>query len=282
MTRAAAARLDGAEDEPRVLIVDDAQSSRRALRAALTRYGYAVFDAATGEEALRVVARVHPDLVILEFVLPDLSAIEVTRRLRAWSNVPIVILSAHDDEQATVAALDAGAEDYVTKPFRTGELLARLRVAMRRRAWPAPGAVIRVGDLVVDVTHRRVTMGLRYIALTPVEYALLKTLALAAGRALAPRQLLREIWGPECAPDLNVLRVSVNKLRHKLEPDPARPSYILTDARVGYRLDAPPSLLGNPARINPRRRPVTPPDATHGRVRARRVPRPQGDATCHV
>jgi len=262
-------------DGPRVLIVDDEPLIRRALRTALTRHGYTVFEASTGEEALRVVAQVHPDLVTLEFALPDLDAIELIRRLRARSNVPVVVVCADRVQQEETAALDAVGVDYVTQPFRVSELLTRLRVVMRRQAVPAHGTVIQTGNLAIDVAHRRVTMGRRYITLTPVEYTLLKTLALAAGTVLSHRELLRETWGPEREQDLNLLRVSVNKLRHKVEPDPARPSYILTEARVGYRLAASPAPRGQTASIDPGRRPARPPAAARGRRRRHGVASPK-------
>jgi two-component system KDP operon response regulator KdpE len=217
---------------------------------------------------------VRPDLVILEFMLPDLNAIELIYRLRAWSKIPIVILSAHDTEPDKINALDAGAEDYIIKPFRTGELLARLRVALRRQtSAAASSAIVQVGDLVVDVAHRHVTIGRRSIALTPVEYSLLKTLALADGRVCAHQELLRAVWGPEREHDLNSLRVSVNRLRQKLEPDPARPYYIVTDTRVGYRLGAPSSALGKRATVNPGLRPGMTPDAFHENAHMDRLPR---------
>jgi len=179
---------------------------------------------------------VHPDLVILDLGLPDLDGLDVIRRMREWSSTPIVVLSVRDREGQKVAALDAGADDYLTKPISTLELLARMRAALRHAARSGTESAIVTGALTVDVVRRRVTAGDREVALTPVEYALLKALALSAGSVLMHRHLLREVWGPAYEQDLNLLRVSVSKLRHKVESDPARPQYILTEAGVGYRL----------------------------------------------
>lgn len=224
---------------PRVLVVDDEEPIRRLLRASLAARGYRVFEASTGEEALAAASALHPDLVILDLGLPDLDGLDVIRRLREWSSMPIVILSVRDREEHKVAALDAGADDYLTKPFSTLELLARMRAALRHASPTGAEPVIVTGALTVDVVRRRVTVGDRDVALTPVEYALLKALALSAGKVLIHRHLLREVWGPAYEQDLNLLRVSVSKLRHKVESDPARPQYILTEVGVGYRLRVP-------------------------------------------
>ena len=224
------------DEGPRVLVVDDERAIRRFLRASLTANGYHVFEASTAQQGLEAAANVRPDLIILDLGLPDLDGIDVTRQLREWSKVPIVILSVRGQDADKIAALDAGADDYLTKPFSTGELLARMRVAIRHAAEPADAPVITTGDLVVDVAHRRITLAGREVSLTPIEYALLKTLALNAGKVLIHRHLIREVWGLGYDQDANLLRVSISKLRHKIEPDPARPQYIITEPGVGYRL----------------------------------------------
>ena len=224
---------------PRVLVVDDELAIRRFLRASLSAQGYQIFEAASGEHALQAAAADRPDLVILDLGLPDLDGVEVTRRLREWSKVPVIILSVRGHEQDKIAALDAGADDYLTKPFGIGELLARMRVAMRHGAQPADEPVVTVGDLTVDVARRLTAVAGREIALTPVEYSLLRTLAVHAGRVLTHGQLLREVWGPGYVRDGNLLRVNISKLRHKIEPEPGRPRYIVTEPGVGYRLRVP-------------------------------------------
>lgn len=226
-------------DGPRILVVDDELAIRRFLRVSLTAHGYHALEAQRGQEALEAAAELRPDLIILDLSLPDLDGIEVTRRLREWSRTPIVILSVRGQDDDKIAALDAGADDYLTKPFSTGELLARIRVALRHAAAPAEDAVIIAGDLVVDIAHRAVTVGGRPVSLTPIEYSLLKALAVHAGKVLIHRHLMHEVWGPGYDPDTNLLRVNVSKLRHKIEPNPARPRYILTEPGVGYRLRLP-------------------------------------------
>jgi len=221
---------------PRVLVVDDEQAIRRFLRASLTSQGYRIFEAASAREGVGAAAAVRPDLIILDLGLPDEDGVAVTRRLREWSKVPILILSVRGQDEDKIAALDAGADDYLTKPFSMGELLARMRVAMRHAAQPADEPVVTVGELVVDVARRVVTVGGREVALTPVEYSLLKTLAAHVGRVMTHGQLLREVWGSGYASDGNLLRVNISKLRHKIEADPARPQYIVTEPGVGYRL----------------------------------------------
>jgi two-component system, OmpR family, KDP operon response regulator KdpE len=221
---------------PRVLVVDDERAIRRLLRATLTAHGYHVFEASSAHEGLEAAASLRPDLIILDLGLPDADGINVTRQLREWSKVPIVVLSVRAGDADKIAALDAGADDYLTKPFSAGELLARMRLAVRHAARPADEPVIATGDLVVDVAHRVVTLAGREISLTPIEYLLLKTLALSAGKVLLHRHLLREVWGPGYDQDANLLRVNISKLRHKIEADPARPRYLITEPGVGYRL----------------------------------------------
>ena len=226
------------EEGPRILVVDDERAIRRFLRVSLTAQGYRVMEAATAREAEEAAAAQHPDLIILDLSLPDTDGIEVTRRLREWSSTPIVVLSVRGQDEDKIAALDAGADDYLTKPFSTGELLARIRVALRHAAHPAGDPVVTVGDLVVDVARRMVTVSGREVPLTPIEYSLLKVLALHAGKVLIHRHLMQEVWGAGYDPDTNLLRVNISKLRHKVEPDPARPHYIITEPGVGYRLRA--------------------------------------------
>ncbi len=223
-------------DGPRILVVDDERAIRRFLRVSLGAHGYHVFEAATAQQGLEATATVRPDLIILDLGLPDLDGVDVTRQLREWSKVPIVVLSVRGHDEDKIAALDAGADDYLTKPFSTGELLARIRVAMRHAAREAEEPVITTGELIVDLSHRLVKLAGREIALTPIEYLLLKTLALHAGKVLIHRHLLRDVWGPGYDHDANLLRVNISKLRHKIESDPARPQYILTEPGVGYRL----------------------------------------------
>jgi len=224
----------------RVLVVDDEVAIRRFLRVSLAARGYSVLEAATARQAMEVAAAEQPEIVILDLNLPDTDGIEVTRRLREWSSVPIIVLSVRGQDEDKIAALDAGADDYLTKPFSTGELLARIRVALRHAARTADEPIITVGDLVVDVARRIVTVSGREISLTPIEYAVLKALALHAGKVLIHRYLMQEVWGPGYDPDTNLLRVNISKLRHKIEADPARPRYIVTEPGVGYRLRAAP------------------------------------------
>jgi two-component system, OmpR family, KDP operon response regulator KdpE len=224
--------------EPRVLVVDDEPQILRALETTLRAAGYAVETAATGEDALVRTAVRPPDAMILDLVLPGKSGIDVTRELRAWTQLPIVILSAVGEEREKVEALDAGADDYVTKPFGLDELLARLRAALRR-AGPPGEPVLRIGDLEVDLDRRLVRMDGRTVQLTPIEYDLLALLARNEGKLLTHRTILREVWGPAYADESHYLHVHVSHLRRKLEPDPARPRYIVTEPGAGYRLLAP-------------------------------------------
>ncbi|MFN8381902.1 MAG: response regulator [Anaerolineales bacterium] len=223
------------ETGQRVLVVDDETSIRRYLRAALTAQGLTVYEASDGQEALNAVLTHRPDLIILDLGLPDIDGIEVTRRLREWSQTPIIILSVREAEQDKIAALDAGADDYLTKPFGTGELLARMRVVMRRQITSINEPIFTTGKLTLDFSHRLVTVNEKEIQLTPTEYDILRLLATHAGKVLTHRQLLRKIWG-EGYDDMHILRVNISNLRSKLEPDPARPTYIHTEPGVGYRL----------------------------------------------
>jgi two-component system KDP operon response regulator KdpE len=222
----------------RILVVDDEVQILRALRTNLRGAGYEVDTAETAEQALAAAAMRPPDAVILDLVLPDGSGTDVARRLREWTKVPIVVLSAVGEEQEKIAALDAGADDYVTKPFGIDELLARLR-AVLRRASPATGPVLDIGELRIDLDKRSVSVAGTPLSLTPNEFDLLRVLAQNEGKLLTHRTLLNEVWGPAYNRESHYLHVYVSQLRRKVEPDPARPRYILTEPGAGYRLVAP-------------------------------------------
>jgi len=220
----------------RVLVVDDENSIRRYLRAALSAQGFTVYEAANGEEAVNAVLSNRPDIIILDLGLPDFDGIEVTRRLREWSQTPIIILSVREAENDKIAALDAGADDYLTKPFGTGELMARMRVAMRRLANKSDEPVIQVDSLKMDLSRRLVTVKEQEIPLTPTEYDILRLLMQNAGKVLTHHQLLRQVWGTAYESEMHLLRVNISNLRRKIETDPARPHYLVTESGVGYRL----------------------------------------------
>jgi len=226
---------------PSVVLIEDEPQIRRFLRAALTGHGYRLFEAGSGEDGLIEAATRQPDLVILDLGLPDLDGLGVLARLREWTSVPVIVLSARGQERDKIAALDGGADDYVSKPFSVGELLARMRAALRRRDQVGEGAAATtfvVGDLSVDLARRHVLVGDKEIHLTPIEYKLLTTLIRHAGKVLTHRQLLKEVWGPAHTEDSQNLRFYVAQLRRKLEAIPARPRYLLTEPGVGYRLVA--------------------------------------------
>jgi two-component system, OmpR family, KDP operon response regulator KdpE len=220
----------------RVLVVDDERAIRRYLHAALNAQGYTVYDASTGQEALNAVVADKPDLVILDLGLPDLDGVEVTRRLREWTQLPIIILSVREQEEDKIAALDAGADDYLTKPFSSGELMARIRVAMRRTLRSTSEPVYESDGLKVDLARRKVMADGQEVSLTPTEYELLRVLVQNAGRVITHRQLLKQVWGLAYEAEAHILRVNMSNLRRKIEPDPTRPHYILTEPGVGYRL----------------------------------------------
>jgi len=222
----------------RVLVVDDEPQILRAVQMKLRGAGYAVETAATAQEALTKAAMRPPEAIILDVLLPDGRGTDVCRELRGWTSAPIVVLSAVDEEKEKIEALDAGADDYVTKPFSGDELLARLRAALRR-ARPSTRPVIEVGDLRIDLDKRVVAMQGRRVSLTPIEYDLLRLLAQSEGKLLTHPTILREIWGPAYREESNYLHVYVSHLRRKIEPDPARPRYILNQPGVGYRLVNP-------------------------------------------
>ena len=222
----------------RILVVDDEPQILRALQTSMRGAGYEVDAATTGEEALTMAAVRPPDAVIIDLVLPDMRGTEVTRQLRSWTGVPVIVLSVVGDEAEKVAALDAGADDYVTKPFGVDELLARLRAALRR-AEPSAEPVLEIGGLRVDLEARDVSVDGSTVQLTPHEYGLLRLLALHEGKLLTHKAILREVWGAAYADESHYLHVYVSQLRRKIESDPARPRYILTEPGAGYRLVDP-------------------------------------------
>jgi two-component system KDP operon response regulator KdpE len=223
------------EQGVRILVVDDERSIRRFLKASLGSQ-FVIFEAASGEEALAAVAANRPDVIILDLGLPDLDGVEVTRRLREWTQIPIIIVSVREQEQDKIAALDAGADDYLTKPFGVGELVARLRSALRRSAQAETDPVFKTGELVVDLNLREVSVNGKPISLTPTEYDILRTFVKHAGLVLTHDQLLRAVWGTAYESETHMLQVNISNLRRKIEPDPLRPGYLITEPGVGYRL----------------------------------------------
>ena len=225
---------------PSILIVEDESPMRRFLRASLAAHGYRLVEATTAREALQLASSHNPDMVLLDLGLPDGDGIDLTRKLRAWMRAPIIVISARGREQDKVAALDAGADDYLTKPFGVNELLARLRVALRHAnasaAGGQPGTIIDVGVLHVDLDRREARVDGKAVHLTPLEYRLLVCLARHAGMVLTHHQIIREVWGPTHTPEAHIVRVHMAELRKKLEADPARPRLLITEPGVGYRL----------------------------------------------
>src|SRR5262245_33075095 len=216
------------------LVVDDEPQIRRLLRVTLEANGYQVFEAVNGQEGIAQAAQCRPELILLDLGLPDMDGVAVVKRVREWSRVPIVILSVRDQEPDKIAALDAGADDYVTKPFGSGELLARLRAALRHVQPQGAEAVFRIGDLEVDLAARVVRKAGREVKLTPTEYALLRLFVMHAGKVLTHRQLLTEVWGPKAVDQAHYLRVHIAHLREKIEDTKAE--LILTEPGIGYRL----------------------------------------------
>jgi two-component system, OmpR family, KDP operon response regulator KdpE len=228
------------EPRPVVVLIEDEPQIRRFLRTVLPEHGYVLFEAETGKQGLVEAAVRKPDVIVLDLGLPDMDGVDVVGRLREWTQVPVIVLSARAQETDKVAALDAGADDYVTKPFGVGELLARLRVALRRTARSEEGSqVFESGALKVDLAARRVQVGEGEVHLTPIEYRLLTVLVRHAGKVLTHRQLLKEVWGPSHIEHSHYLRIYMAQLRKKLEEDPAQPRFLLTEAGVGYRLAVP-------------------------------------------
>jgi two-component system KDP operon response regulator KdpE len=221
--------------KPVALIVDDEPQIRRLLRVVLEGENYQVHEAENGQQGLTEIANRRPAVILLDLGLPDMEGLELLQRLREWSEAPVLVLSVRDDEQSKVAALDSGAEDYVTKPFSTAELLARLRAAQRKTRPEEEVSIFKSGDLIVDLTARVVKCAGREIKLTATEYALLRLFVRHPGRVLTHRYILREIWGPKSEEHRQYLRVYVTHLRQKIEPDPAKPSLIRTEPGIGYR-----------------------------------------------
>ena len=217
------------------LVIDDEPQIRRLLRVTLEANGYGVIDAATGQDGIVQAAQGRPEIILLDLGLPDLEGVEVLQRIREWSQVPVIILSVRDREQEKIAALDAGADDFVTKPFSSGELLARLRTTLRRSQPQPAGAIYQAGKIEVDLAGRVVRKAGAEVKLTPTEYALLRLLIIHAGKVMTHRQLLAEVWGPNAVEQTHYLRVHIAHLREKLEDDAARPKFIMTEPAVGYR-----------------------------------------------
>ena len=230
----------GSTNLPRILVVDDEAAIRRFLRTALDTGEFSLHQAENGHAALAAAVAIKPDVILLDLGLPDMDGVEVIGRIREWSQVPIIVLSVREREDDKVKALDAGADDYLTKPFGIGELIARIRVALRRSLQQIPEPVYRINELEVDLPRRRVTVRGEEVQLTPTEYELLRLLVTYAGKVLTHGQILRQIWGVAYVEQPHVLRVNISNLRHKIETDPSRPRYIITEPGVGYRLrDAP-------------------------------------------
>ena len=219
----------------RVLVVDDEPEIRRFLRASLKTFQHKVIEADNGAKAIAAIREVHPDLMILDLGLPDMDGIEVTRRVRTWSQVPIIILSVRSREADKIEALNSGADDYVTKPFGIGELLARIRVVMRRAGTVGTLPIFQIGDLIVDKDHHLVTEAGKEIDLTPTEFDILSMLIQNAGKVVTQRQIIHKIWGPAYEDESRLLRVNISNLRRKIEPDPNQPCYIMTELGIGYR-----------------------------------------------
>jgi two-component system KDP operon response regulator KdpE len=229
------------ENLPRILVIDDELAIRRFLHTVLSNGEFTLHEAENGHAGLAAAATGRPDVILLDLGLPDLDGIEVIRRIREWSQVPIIVLSVREHEDDKVAALDAGADDYLTKPFGVGELVARLRAMLRRGARTPESAATEIafGDVTLDIANHTVTRGGQGVKLTPVEFRLLAHLAVHPGKVLTHRHLLREVWGPSHVEHGHYLRVYMGRLRGKLEADPARPRYILTEPGAGYRLVNP-------------------------------------------
>jgi two-component system KDP operon response regulator KdpE len=233
-------------EPPRILVVDDEPQIIRGLKIILRTAGYSVEAAGTKSEALASLAARPPAALVLDLVLPDGQGVEACREVRRWSRLPILVLSAVGDEREKVRALDAGADDYITKPFGTEELLARLRAILRRSAETGGSPLLEIGELTVDLSDRRVSRAGLDVHLTPIEFDLLRVLAQYRGRLVTHRQLLHEVWGPEYGEETHYLRVHIAHIRAKLEPDPQRPRHIVTEPGVGYRL-----LVEEPSRPQP-------------------------------
>lgn len=225
-----------AENLPRILIIDDELAIRRFLHTVLSSEDFSLHEAENGHAGLAAAATFKPDIILLDLGLPDLDGIEVIRRLREWSPVPIIVLSVREHENDKVAALNAGADDYLTKPFGVGELLARIKAALRRSLQEVPEPIFISHDLQVDLNRRLVTIHGQEISLTPTEYDILRLMVIHAGKVLTHSQILKQVWGIAYVEQPHVLRVNISNLRHKIETDPSRPRHIITEPGVGYRL----------------------------------------------
>jgi two-component system KDP operon response regulator KdpE len=223
------------EKNLRILVVDDERPIRKFLNASLSG-AYTVLEAATGEEALAMAVTGHPDAILLDLGLPDIDGVDLTRRLREWTQIPIIVISVRDHEEDKITALDAGADDYLTKPFGVGELMARLRVALRRATASDSEPVYQADRLTVDLTRRMVTVDGQMASLTPTEYDILRVLIQHAGKVLTHQQLIHLVWGNNYEADAHLLRVNISNLRRKIEADPSRPRFVMTESGVGYRL----------------------------------------------
>ena len=227
------------KDSALILLIDDEPQMRRFLRITLQGHGYRLIEVASGSEGLAAAATRNPDIVLLDLGLPDMDGLEVAKRLREWSQVPVIVLSAREQEEDKIKALDSGADDYLTKPFGAGELLARIRVALRHVVMQQTGSdnpVFELGSLIVDLAKRQVFREGAEVHLTPIEYRLLTVLIKHAGKVVTHAQLLREVWGSASVEQTHYLRIYMAQLRHKLETDPARPIYFINEPGVGYRL----------------------------------------------
>jgi two-component system KDP operon response regulator KdpE len=224
----------------RTLIVDDEPSIRRLLRASLISHGHEVFEAETGSEALVEVTRRKPDLILLDLGLPDMDGKAVIQRCREWSKIPIIVLSVREKEEEKIAALEAGADDYLSKPFGIGELMARIRVALRHKISEEDHPLFQTGRLMVDLAGHLVHLDGKVISLTPTEFQILRALVSQNGKVITQKQLLREVWGTAYEEESHLLRVNISNLRKKLEPNPVKPKYLLTESGVGYRIHIEP------------------------------------------
>ena len=220
----------------RILVIDDESQIRKLLKVSLKSQGFYIEESHDGRDGINKVAIIKPDLVILDLGLPDMDGKEVIREIREWSNVPIVILTARDQEQEKIEALDNGADDYITKPFGIGELLDRIRVCLRRKTEDENEHIFNFGGLIIDLVNRRITVDNMEIKLTPTEYEIIKVLAQNAGKVITHKQLLKKVWGNAYDNDNNYIRVYIGQIRRKIEPNPAQPCYIITESGVGYRL----------------------------------------------